>query len=110
MRVLAHLSTFALAPLVGGVVRAAGLGVADESLSAVARFLSDRLSDQSLRVVEALRGAANRAWRALEVALAGESLLRVVDRGDDRAFREQIRLFLPGRTPTRPAWRSDSAT
>ena len=69
MRVLAQLSTFALAPLVGGGFRAAGVAVADEGMSVVARFLTDRLTDQSLRVVDALRGSAGRAWRALEVAL-----------------------------------------
>jgi WD40 repeat protein len=94
MHVLARLSTFALAPLVGGAFRAAGLAVADESLSAVARFLAQRLSDQSLRVVEALKGSAQRAWRALELSLAGESLLNITDRGEDRAFRDQVRMFL----------------
>ncbi|MDB5309719.1 MAG: domain, G-beta repeat [Gemmataceae bacterium] len=94
MRVLARLSVFALAPLVGGVCRAAGLSAAGEGLAAVAKFLADRLSDQSLRVADALRESADRAWQTLELALAGESLVSAADRGDDRAFREQVRLFL----------------
>lgn len=94
MRVLARLSVFALAPLVGGVCRAAGVAVAAEGASAVARFLADRLSDQSLRVADALRDAADRAWVTLDRALAGDSALGVVDRAEDRAFREQLRLFV----------------
>ncbi|QDU20379.1 WD40 repeat domain-containing protein [Urbifossiella limnaea] len=94
MRVLARLSVFALAPLVGGVCRATGVAVAAESASAVARFLSDRLSDQSLRVADALRDAADRAWATLDRALAGDSALAVADRAEDRAFREQLRLFV----------------
>ncbi|HYH69533.1 MAG TPA: WD40 repeat domain-containing protein [Urbifossiella sp.] len=94
MRVLARLSVFALAPLVGGVCRATGVAVAAEGASAVARFLADRLSDQSLRVAAALRDAADRAWTTLDRALAGESALAVADRAEDRAFREQLRLFV----------------
>lgn len=94
MRVFARLTVFALAPLVGGVCRAAGLSVAGEGMSAVAKFLVDRLSDQSLRVTQALRESVDRAWQALELTLAGDSLLNVADRGDDRAFREQVRLFI----------------
>jgi hypothetical protein len=94
MRVLARLSVFALAPLVGGVCRAAGVAAAAEGASAVARFLSDRLSDQSLRVADALRDAADRAWATLDRALVGDSLLGIADRSEDRVFREQVRLFV----------------
>ncbi|HEX4610566.1 MAG TPA: hypothetical protein VH092_20420, partial [Urbifossiella sp.] len=94
MRVLARLSVFARAPLVGGVCRATGVAAAAEGASAVARFLADRLSDQSLRVADALRGAADQAWTTLDRALAGESALAVTDRAEDRVFREQVRLFV----------------
>src|SRR3954447_2302649 len=94
MGVFTRLSMFALAPLVSGACRAVGLDAATNGLSVVARFLSDRLSDQSLRVSDALKGAADRAWRTLELALAGEPIVAVADRADDRAFREQVRLFL----------------
>ena len=90
MSVFTRLSMFALAPLVGGVARATGGASAD----GVVRFLNDRLSDQSLRVAEALSGSADRAWKTLEVALAGESVRNVADRADDKAFREQVRLFV----------------
>src|SRR5689334_1328171 len=94
MGVFTRLSMFALAPLVSGACRAVGLSAAGEGLSVVARFLSDRLADHSLRVSDALQGAADRAWRTLELALAGETVVTVADRADDRAFREQVRLFL----------------
>src|SRR5262249_29107057 len=94
MRVFSRLSLFALAPLVSGACRAVGLSAAGDGLSAVARFLSDRLSDHSLRVADALKAAADRAWRALELALAGESARTALDAADEKAFREQVRLFL----------------
>src|SRR5262249_36088553 len=48
------------------------------------------------RVPSAVRGAGERAWQALEVALAGESLWGRLDEADDRAFRQQVRAFLDG--------------
>jgi hypothetical protein len=94
MNVFSKLSLFALGPLVGTACRAAGLEAAAGGSAAVTRFLAARLSDQSLRVTAALGHAADQAWRALELALAGESLASAADRADDRAFREQVRLFL----------------
>ena len=63
-------------------------------VSSVAKFFAERLSDESLQIVAALRNASDRAWRTLEVALAGESLATAADRADDKAFREQVRLFV----------------
>src|SRR5262249_28903422 len=45
-------------------------------------------------LVRALRRANERAWQALEVALAGESLWNRLDRPEERAFRQQVRVFL----------------
>src|SRR5438309_145144 len=56
--------------------------------------LGDRFGDCSQRLAHALRHANERAWRALEVALAGESLLNKLDGVEDRAFRQQVRVFL----------------
>jgi len=50
-----------------------GLEAATNGVSVVARFLSDRLSDQSLRVSDALKGAADRAWRTLETGAGGRN-------------------------------------
>jgi hypothetical protein len=94
MNLLSRVSLFALGPLVSGACRAVGVAVASEGITAVSRFLKDRFSDQSLRVVAALADASERAWRSLELALAGESLATAADRADDRAFREEVRLFL----------------
>jgi WD40 repeat protein len=94
MSVFSRVSLFALGPLVSTACRAVGLAAFGEGATAVARFFSDRLSDQSLRVVGALAEASDRAWRTLELALAGESLATIADRADDKAFREQVRLFV----------------
>jgi hypothetical protein len=94
MSVFSRVSLFALAPIVSNACRAAGLSAVGDGVSAVAKFLSERLSDQSLRVTTALGDASDRAWRTLELALAGESLVSTADRADDKAFREQVRLFL----------------
>jgi hypothetical protein len=94
MNIFSRVSLFALGPLVGTACRAIGLEEAAAGTAAVTRFLAARLSDQSLHVTEALGRASDQAWRTLELALAGESLATLADRADDRAFREQVRLFL----------------
>ncbi len=94
MSIFSRVSLFALGPLVTGACRAVGFSAVGDGMSAVAKFFSERLSDQSLRVVAALADASDHAWRTLEIALAGESLVTAADRADDKAFREQVRLFL----------------
>jgi WD40 repeat protein len=94
MSVFSRVSLFALGPLVSNACKAVGLATVGDGVSVVARFLTDRMSDQSLRVVSALSTASDQAWRTLELALSGESLVTVADRADDKAFREQIRLFV----------------
>src|SRR5262245_46752748 len=56
--------------------------------------LADRFGDCSKRLARALRHANERAWRALEVALAGESLRNKLDAVEDKAFRQHVRAFL----------------
>jgi tetratricopeptide (TPR) repeat protein len=55
-------------------------------------------ADQGQRVVQALHSAIDRAWKALEVALAGDSLWERVagrlSRREDHAFSLQVRSFL----------------
>jgi tRNA A-37 threonylcarbamoyl transferase component Bud32 len=65
-----------------------------EGVGAVAGFLRDRFSDSSQRLPAALRRASERSWKALEIALAGESLGSFLERTEDRAFRQQVRAFL----------------
>ena len=65
-----------------------------ESLEHVKQWLGDHFSDQGRRLTNALKESNEKAWRALEIALAGESLWNKLDRADDRAFRQQLAAFL----------------
>ncbi len=85
-----QLSLVALRHLVGGASEALGLGEAE----ALTRWLGERFADGGERLPHALRRAADRSWRALEIALAGESLCSRFDRADDKALRRQVRHFL----------------
>jgi serine/threonine protein kinase len=92
------LSVLGLRFLAEGACRAVG-GVALEMAGEAAiDLLARRLGDESKRFDQAITSAHERAWKALEIALAGDSFWqrcqRVLARGDDRAFREQVRLFL----------------
>jgi hypothetical protein len=90
MGLFRSLSLIALRQVTAGAAQAAGLAGAE----GVAGFLTDRFTDHSQRLVIALRSANERAWQALEVALAGESLWNKLDDADDKAFRQQVRVFL----------------
>jgi serine/threonine protein kinase len=113
MGIVQCLAVAALKPLLGGLLERAGLGgevagkVADLATdpavtiieSAIGR-LQHHLTDQSQKLTKALLAANERAWQALEIALAGESFwsrCRVAfSSGDNKAFREQVRTFLDG--------------
>ena len=83
MAVVEHLCCFALKQFGG------------EGLEAVGKLLSDRFSDHGKLLLNALDRANRRAWRSLEIALAGESFWnRLTDKADDRGLRQQIRVFL----------------
>ncbi len=91
MSLFEKLSALALREVVEGAaetVGAAGLG------KAITGFLSQHFTDHSRRLTRALRSSSDRAWRALEVALAGESLATRLHRSEDRELRLQIRAFL----------------
>src|SRR5688572_23944552 len=70
--------------------------VVGEGAEALVRVLEDRVTDHGQRVVRAMQAASERAWRALEVGVAGESLWSRLDRAEDRAFRDKVRAFLAG--------------
>ncbi len=86
MRIVEHLSDLALRPLLG------------ESAGAILGLLRDRFSDQGRRLLDALRAAQSRAWRALEIALAGpswlDSLRSALGRREDQALAREVRAFL----------------
>jgi tRNA A-37 threonylcarbamoyl transferase component Bud32 len=71
------------------------LGFAADRVGAVLR---EQFSDQSQRLNRALKTASDRAWRAVELALAGSSwwdkARLSLASAEQRAFREQVQAFL----------------
>jgi hypothetical protein len=98
MRISANLSALALRQLIGGACSAVGVAPGESAIEGVVGFLTRHFIDHSQRISEALRHTNERAWKALEVALAGESLWDrcklMLASGEDKAFREQVRPFL----------------
>jgi WD40 repeat protein/tRNA A-37 threonylcarbamoyl transferase component Bud32 len=94
MASLQNLSVLALGSALQGACKAVGFHAADDAIEPVVKFLGERFTDQSQRLGLALRHSNTRAWRALEIALDGESLVTRLDKAEDRAFRQQLRLFL----------------
>src|SRR5262245_47728755 len=98
MPITHNLSALALRQLVGGACSAAGLGPGEAAVAGVVGFLTRHFLDHSQRLTHALQRTNEQAWRALEVALAGESLWdrckRVLASGEEKAFREQVQPFL----------------
>src|SRR5215472_13881752 len=81
MPILQTLSSLALRPWLG------------DSSDNIARIF-DGPGNQSQRLVRAMQRANERAWKALEIALAGEGLWSRLGRPEDKAFRQQIHAFL----------------
>lgn len=96
MSVALKLSALAVRQLVDGAAARVGLSGAGD---AAARFLLDRFTDHSQRLPAALRQASDRAWKTLEISLAGDSWWSKVATtltvpAEDRAFRQTLRTFL----------------
>lgn len=95
MGMLADISAFALGPVVTGIARKVIEAYAGKEAAEAVTCLVSRFADASDQLPQALSRAADRSWRALEVALAGESLLsKLLRRGEDGAFSAQVRGFL----------------
>jgi uracil-DNA glycosylase family 4 len=98
MHISANLCALALKGLVGGACKAVGVEAGEGAVTGVVSFLMRHFVDHSSRLIHALRESNERAWRALEVALAGDGLWDrcklVLASGDEKAFREQVRPFL----------------
>jgi uracil-DNA glycosylase family 4 len=98
MRISTTLYALAVQQLISGACKAAGLQPGNGAVEGVVGLLTRHFSDDSTRLTEALELTNERAWRALEVALAGDSLWDrcklLMARGEDKAFREQVRPFL----------------
>jgi len=103
MGIIQSLSVLALRQVVNGALQAVGVSGGGD---AVATFLIERFTDHSQRLTAALTTSNEKAWKALEIALAGESLWNLLDRTEDKAFRQQVRAFLDtipeGRRPQGP--------
>src|SRR4051794_21278799 len=98
MPISANLCALALRQLVGGACSAIGLAPGEGAVEGAVGFLMRHFMDHSQRLNEALRQSNDRAWKALEVALAGDSLWDrcklVLASGEEKAFRELVRPFL----------------
>jgi tetratricopeptide (TPR) repeat protein len=95
MSVFTSLSVVALRQLVSTAGNAVGLGTITD---AIIDSLTKRFTDNSQRLTKALETANNRAWQALEIALAGDSLLErckvALAATEDREIGKQLRAFL----------------
>src|SRR5262245_2977723 len=98
MRTLQKLSALALQPHLRGAGEAVGLKVVGQGSAALVGFLVQRFSDHSRRLEEALRAANDRAWRTLELALAGPSWWQrcqaLLFSAEHQSFRCQVQTFL----------------
>jgi hypothetical protein len=74
MSLILSLSTLALRKAVDGACTAVGVKEAKDTAVAVVALLNERFTDHSQHLTAALQGANERAWRALELSLGGESL------------------------------------
>src|SRR4051812_40248733 len=98
MRIALNVSALALCQVVEGACKLIGFKVGAVGMEQIVGFLTERFTDQSQRLPNALDRATRNAWKALETALAGESLWNCLDRADDKAFRRQVRVFLEATT------------
>ncbi len=98
MSIIQDLSSLALRQILGGLCKAVGIEAGGSAVEAVIRLLDQRFTDHSQLLSAALHKANASAWRALEVALAGDSwwdrVKGALARAEDRAFREQVTVFL----------------
>jgi len=93
-----NLSALTLRQVIGGACQAVGVSPGDVAVAGVAGFLTRHFIDQSQRLSVALQLSNARAWKALEVALAGDSFWDrcklLFTSGDQKAFREQVQPLL----------------
>lgn len=94
MAILQHISMLALRHVVDGARDYLGLGVGERTVENVVGFLNQHFTDHSQSLSRAMVKANDSAWKALEIALAGESLWNWLDSADNKAFRQQVRAFL----------------
>jgi serine/threonine protein kinase len=97
MAILHTLSCLALRGVAEGVGAALGVDVG-KGADGVINVLRQRFSDHSQHLITALHTANTRAWRAMEIALAGDSWWEQckarLAAADEKAFREPMRAYL----------------
>jgi uracil-DNA glycosylase family 4 len=98
MRICSNLCALALQQLIGGACKAAGISPGVGAVEGVVGFLTRHFTDHSKRLTLALEQTNEQAWRALEIALAGDSLWDrcklALASGEEKAFRQQVKPFL----------------
>ena len=96
MNLLANLSVLALRQ----AAEMAGVKEGADAVGSAVRLLAERFTDHSRKLDTALRMANDKAWKGLETALAGPSLLgRLTTSADDKAFSSQVGAFLAALPP-----------
>src|SRR5215207_4488880 len=97
MAVFTQLASLALKGT-AAAMSGAGFTAGAKALEGVHGLLAQRFSDHSLKLAEALGRANDRAWRVVELALAGRSWWDTIKAGlapgEDRAFRDQVNAFI----------------
>jgi hypothetical protein len=98
MSAVQSLSTLAVRSAFEGFCASIGFPFGQAAADAASKFLAARFFDQSQKLNVALGRATDRAWRALELALAGDSWWDRVSASlrtrEEQAFREQVHAFL----------------
>src|SRR5262249_19128063 len=98
MSIAENLCALALKGVVSGACKFAGVEAGMGAAEGIAGLLTQPFADHSQALTRALRKATEHAWKAVEVALAGDSFWDkcklVFSSADDKAFREQVRPFL----------------
>jgi serine/threonine protein kinase len=82
MNMMALLSHCALSQVLG------------DGAEGIMRTISDRFGDPRRELLELLHHSSEKAWKAVEISLAGESLWTRLDAAGAKSFRQQIRNLL----------------
>ncbi len=98
MSILMQLSSLALKGAAQAAGEIAGVAGVAAGVEGVVDVLKGRFADHSARLTRALERSARRAWRAVEIALAGRSWwdrckVALASR-DDKAIRQQVQAYL----------------
>lgn len=68
--------------------------VTGDRVDVLFRLAMDHTSDHSQKILRILEECNRKAWRSLEIALAGETIWTRLDRAESKSLRAQVRAFL----------------